>query len=230
MTSQREIRADDSSTAREWRAWWYLGGQRAPIILAIIAVVTGTALSWSWLVAVGIAPILLSILPCLVMCGLGLCMNRLIGRSCGTSSSHHATNPGSETTILPVLDQTTADVAQGWLGATFLELQTKERAASPRKSETHERRRKMQSTARTLVVFAVLSVTAVVIASTLHAHDDHLPSSSMTMGRMMNRGNMRGMMERMHMMDHCGAMLRSDATRPNDQWRAPRSPDANGKQ
>jgi hypothetical protein len=87
MTSQREIRADDSSTAREWRAWWYLGGQRAPIILAIIAVVTGTALSWSWLVAVGIAPILLSILPCLVMCGLGLCMNRLIGRSCGTSSS-----------------------------------------------------------------------------------------------------------------------------------------------
>src|SRR5262249_54193299 len=35
---------------------------------------TGIALNWSWLVAVGIAPILLSTLPCLVMCGLGVCM------------------------------------------------------------------------------------------------------------------------------------------------------------
>jgi len=31
---------------------------------------------WGWLVAAGIAPVLLSVLPCLVMCGLGLCMMR----------------------------------------------------------------------------------------------------------------------------------------------------------
>ena len=29
---------------------------------------------WAWLVAVGAAPIILSALPCLVMCGLGFCM------------------------------------------------------------------------------------------------------------------------------------------------------------
>ena len=32
---------------------------------------------WNWLVAAGLASILLGILPCLAMCGLGLCMNRM---------------------------------------------------------------------------------------------------------------------------------------------------------
>lgn len=113
MTPQTETSADDSAAAREWRAWCYLGGRRALVILAIIVVIAGTALGWSWLVAAGVAPVLLSILPCLVMCGLGLCMNGLAGRSCGTSSSQHAANPGSRTTIVPVLDQATVDVAEG---------------------------------------------------------------------------------------------------------------------
>ena len=29
---------------------------------------------WGWLVAAGAAPVILSVLPCLVMCGLGACM------------------------------------------------------------------------------------------------------------------------------------------------------------
>ncbi|MEZ2141814.1 hypothetical protein AAE026_05775 [Bradyrhizobium sp. DN5] len=88
----------------------------------------------------------------------------------------------------------------------------------------------MQSTTRILLAFAVFSVAPVVTASALFAGDDYLPSSS-TMVGMMSRGNMSGLMERMHMMGHCGAMMRSDGAsgRPNDQWRAPRSPDADGR-
>lgn len=50
---------------------------RTGIILGLIAI-GGGALAfgggWGKLVAIGVAPIILSILPCLVMCGLGLCM------------------------------------------------------------------------------------------------------------------------------------------------------------
>jgi hypothetical protein len=82
-------RAAGNSVAYNWLAVarHYLGGHRAIIVLAIVAVVVGAALNWSWLAAVGVAPVLLSALPCLVMCGLGLCMNRLVGRSCASASS-----------------------------------------------------------------------------------------------------------------------------------------------
>lgn len=45
------------------------------------------AFSWNWLVAAGIASILLSILPCLVMCGFGLCMFKFAARSSSTQAS-----------------------------------------------------------------------------------------------------------------------------------------------
>lgn len=46
------------------------------LILAGIAIVAGLALNWNWLVAAGIAPILVALLPCALMCGLGLCFVR----------------------------------------------------------------------------------------------------------------------------------------------------------
>lgn len=68
-------------------ARYYLGNRRGILILATVAIVAGTAFNWSWLVATGIAPILLTALPCAVMCGLGLCMNKLFGNSCEAQSS-----------------------------------------------------------------------------------------------------------------------------------------------
>src|SRR6516162_3238876 len=55
-------------------ARYHLGNRWALLALGAGVLLAGIALSWSWLVAAGIAPILLSTLPCLVMCGLGLCM------------------------------------------------------------------------------------------------------------------------------------------------------------
>ena len=53
---------------------YYLGNRWALLVPGAGVLFAGIALNWSWLVAAGIAPILLSTLPCLVMCGLGLCM------------------------------------------------------------------------------------------------------------------------------------------------------------
>lgn len=41
-----------------------------------VAGAAGLFLGWDWLVAVGAASIIIAIAPCLIMCGLGLCMNR----------------------------------------------------------------------------------------------------------------------------------------------------------
>lgn len=59
----------------------FMGTSALGVIVAI------AAWQWSWLVAVGAAPLLLSVAPCVAMCGLGLCMHRLDGRACATAPS-----------------------------------------------------------------------------------------------------------------------------------------------
>ena len=60
--------------------------RRGMIVAATAAVGGGIALNWGWLTAVGVAPLLLSALPCVAMCGLGLCM-RGTGKSCSGETS-----------------------------------------------------------------------------------------------------------------------------------------------
>jgi hypothetical protein len=58
----------------------YLGNRRLLLATALVALVAGTAFNWGWLVALGVAPVLLSLLPCLIMCGLGVgCMKMMAG-------------------------------------------------------------------------------------------------------------------------------------------------------
>lgn len=86
----------ESSLARDLlnAGRYYLGGRRGLLILAGTALAAGLALNWSWLVAVGIAPLLLTALPCLAMCALGLCMNGMGSRSCsGTPESPPGSRP-----------------------------------------------------------------------------------------------------------------------------------------
>jgi hypothetical protein len=49
-------------------------GRRGLMLAAMALVGAGAALNWGWLTAVGAAPLILSLAPCAVMCGLGLCM------------------------------------------------------------------------------------------------------------------------------------------------------------
>jgi hypothetical protein len=53
-----------------------LGNWRLWLVLAVAALVAGAALNWNWLVAAGIAPLLLAVLPCVAMCALGLCAHK----------------------------------------------------------------------------------------------------------------------------------------------------------
>ncbi len=44
------------------------------VILSTVAFAAGAFLNWQWLVAAGLAPIILAVLPCGIMCVLGVCM------------------------------------------------------------------------------------------------------------------------------------------------------------
>ncbi len=73
--------------------WPHIGGKRGLIVLTIGIAVAGMAMNWGWLVAVGIAPILLAALPCAAMCALGLCMNKGGGESCSSGNKTPAEGP-----------------------------------------------------------------------------------------------------------------------------------------
>jgi hypothetical protein len=88
MNSPEAVTATKPSLAQDWlnalRYW--LRGRNGVIALIVLAVVIGAALNWSWLVAAGIAPLLITVLPCAAMCALGLCMNSMAGGSCSTET------------------------------------------------------------------------------------------------------------------------------------------------
>src|SRR3546814_8284419 len=79
-----------------WRAsnWArsYLGGRRGLILLAVAVLGAGTVLNWGWLVAIGVAPILLALAPCAVMCAVSVCAMKGGGKerkSTRLNSSHY---------------------------------------------------------------------------------------------------------------------------------------------
>lgn len=69
------------------RRWWLFGA---------IGVIAGLIFGWEQLVLFGLAPILISLLPCLVMCGLGLCMMKCKNKS-GSGASVTAVEQTKET-------------------------------------------------------------------------------------------------------------------------------------
>ena len=88
MSTSESTKTDDSSLTRDALSAvrYYLGNRRALLVLAIVSSIAGLALNWHWLVAVGLAPILLSTLPCLVMCAFGVCMMCRSGKDQSTLS------------------------------------------------------------------------------------------------------------------------------------------------
>ncbi len=59
-----------------------LGSKRALLgVLALALIGVGLVWQWSGLVAIGVAPLLVSAAPCVAMCALGLCMHRMCNRT-----------------------------------------------------------------------------------------------------------------------------------------------------
>jgi len=70
-----------------------------PVLLVAILIVAAlagvAALNWRWLVAVGAVSVLVSTLPCLLMCSLGLCMHKFVGRTGANSVDASSATSGS---------------------------------------------------------------------------------------------------------------------------------------
>ncbi len=94
MTTAREIQANSGGWARDALGWVrpWLSGRRIWWIAATLALAAGAALNWSWLVAIGAAPLLVAALPCAAMCALGLCMKGKKGRSCSKDAASGETS------------------------------------------------------------------------------------------------------------------------------------------
>ena len=70
--------------------------RRVLIAVGVLALVLGAAFNWSWLVAIGAAPVLLAVLPCAAMCALGLCAMGMGRSTAGAqASSADAATDGS---------------------------------------------------------------------------------------------------------------------------------------
>jgi hypothetical protein len=74
----------------------YATNRKVLVVGALLMVGGGLALNWSWLVAAGVAPIILALAPCAAMCALGVCMSRMGDKSCSGSKGDRApgTGPG----------------------------------------------------------------------------------------------------------------------------------------
>jgi len=135
MTTIRQPNTEDGSLGRDLihALRYYLGGRRGLLMFAAVALVGGAAFNWSWLVAAGIAPLLLSVLPCAAMCALGLCMNKVIGGSCKSNQTENTAAIGEATALSGSSDRLLPDDAAG-------DAQTANVAASRRHSQPQANR------------------------------------------------------------------------------------------
>ncbi|USJ28662.1 hypothetical protein [Ensifer adhaerens] len=99
-STEAHLRAPSPPLTERIPSW--LRGRRGLVALAALVLSLGVAFNWSWLVAVGIGPLLLSVLPCLAMCALGLCMNRMAGsQDKASSASAQETDDASASLAVP---------------------------------------------------------------------------------------------------------------------------------
>jgi len=77
---------------RSWISDW-----RVLAVAGLAVTGTGLGLGWNWLTAVGIAPIIVSTAPCLIMCALGVCMMGRGHEAASTEPASGAVEPSRRT-------------------------------------------------------------------------------------------------------------------------------------
>jgi len=81
----------------------WLSGRRGLIALAAIALAVALPFGWGWLVAAGLAPLVIALLPCAAMCALGLCLGKRGTGECSTSETGRSSAARSAETPVPPL-------------------------------------------------------------------------------------------------------------------------------
>ena len=99
MTTSEPARPVQNSLASEVlsAARYYLGNRFGLLAIAVLVLGLGAYFRWGWLVAAGIAPLLLTFAPCAVMCALGLCT--MGGKSKTTDAASPSSVDGTETKL-----------------------------------------------------------------------------------------------------------------------------------
>lgn len=104
MTVPQSNATAEPSLARDvlYAARYYLGNRWTLVAVAGLAVILGLYFGgWGWLVAAGLVPVLLSTLPCLIMCGFGVCMMCRSDKA-QSAASRDAADPTTSSTTLGV--------------------------------------------------------------------------------------------------------------------------------
>ena len=106
MSKQSEVSDSPRQTSLVEDLWalgrYGLGSRAGKLLIGAVILAIGLYLGWDWLVAAGLAPIVLSLLPCAAMCAAGLCMKRTGGDTCSSAKSdidHSAADPRVESQV-----------------------------------------------------------------------------------------------------------------------------------
>ena len=96
MSASQRSNAAETSVAQDLvsAGRYYIGRGRGLLIVATVVITAGVALNWSWLAAIGLAPLLLGVLPCVAICAVGLCIGKAAVRP---GPSDPAAAPATET-------------------------------------------------------------------------------------------------------------------------------------
>lgn len=115
MTSTDQSAAVQEPLVRAWLrvAGYYVGRKRILVLLAAGLTAAGLVLNWNWLVAAGIAPVLISLLPCAAMCALGLCMKGAGANSCSAKEPGEAHDTASVASPADLARVATPPIAKG---------------------------------------------------------------------------------------------------------------------
>ncbi|NIR32805.1 MAG: hypothetical protein GWN84_26610 [Gammaproteobacteria bacterium] len=117
--SDSDVKADDAQTQTSLGqdllrlARYWLGGRWGLLAVGALAAAGGLALSWDWLVAAGLAPLVIGVLPCVAMCAAGLCMKGLGSHACDASGAKEDTSrQRSASAALPPSEEVETVIAQ----------------------------------------------------------------------------------------------------------------------
>ena len=78
----------------------WLKSPRGLIVAGLVVIAGGLALGWNWVVALGLAPLVLSVAPCAAMCALGACA-MMKGRSSEVEPGAHRHAKAAEPISMP---------------------------------------------------------------------------------------------------------------------------------
>jgi hypothetical protein len=103
MSATKSPQASETSFTHDllYALRYYLGSRRGMIALGLVTVAAGAAFNWDWLVAIGAAPVILALAPCAAMCALGLCMYKMMGRSCATDTTPQKSADATNDQVTP---------------------------------------------------------------------------------------------------------------------------------